>query len=842
MPQTCVDILREGVARGLDDDALYGLFDQVRKTREKLRRRAASVDDMDRALREEVAELGLRSIAEAAAKKRALALQSAARLKAVDHILTHYSGREAEGLSSLLVGSNILRDGSRLSVDAQQSSLAGYYIGGLLSDIRNLGDTHLPLLTSGTMDDHIARALFALDNPDAPEFKGPKEAAELAEVIHKWQEKARADANLSGAWVGNLPGYIVRQSHNRARMRKDGFDAWRKFLMEGGEDGGTLLDWPRIGGRELLTPEQREAFLDAAYKHLTLGPESRTGETSLGGPRPESVGSAAARVSHERSIHFKDADAWMQYNRRYGMGNLREAVLQGLTSNAQNTALMRALGPSPQSNLYQIFNDLRKAAYDRGDSAAVQKLDGSRRVLRNQMKEVDGTLNVEADASIAGVGRFVRSWMNMTKLGKVLLSSLADMPLFGGEFAYQGRSYFGSMLQGLTHMIHGRGTAEQQAVLSQLGVFFDGMTADVTARFSGEETPGRMTRMQNIFFQLSGLQWWTDSWRKAAGLMISHGLALERDLSWDALSRERRRMFGLYGIDADQWNVIRQGGVREADGRAYLTADAIDDIPVEVLADYLAKKGQPVTETRLDNLRFDLASRLRSMVRDRIDFAVLTPDAKTRAIMRQGLSAGTPIGEALRFVTQFKSFPAAFVQKVMGREFYGRADEGRGASIMNFARLFLMTTLFGYAAMTAKELLAGKTPRVPEDPSDYMKLFMASAAQGGGLGIYGDFLFGEANRMGGGFYSTLAGPALGSASDMANIYWRLRDGDSVAQSAARFVLNNTPGNNLWWFRTGFDYLIGYQLFDMMKPGYFERTRRRVQRENGQTFWMRPRGV
>lgn len=842
MSQTCVEILREGIARGMDDAELLGLFDQVRTVRNKLRGTLADVGDFGRAVREGVAEAGDRVIMEAAAKKRALALQSAARLKAVDYVLTNFSGKEYDGLSSLLVGSNILKSGTRMSVDAQQVSLSGYYAGGLLADVRALGETHLALLTEGVMDKDIARALFALDNPEAKPFRGAKEAADVAGVIHKWQEKARSDANLSGAWVGRLPGYIVRQSHNRAKIRSAGFEEWRAFLEKGGRDKKPLLDWSRIQDGTLKTPEQRKNFLQAVYTHITMGRENRRQETSLGGPRPGSVGSAAARVSHERVLHFTDADAWAAYNRAFGVGNLREAVLHGLMSSAQNTALMRTLGPSPQRNFDLIFHDVRSAAYARGDREAVDTLDSMRKRLGNQLKEVDGTLNHEGHPGMAAVGRFVRTWTNMTKLGKVLLSSFSDMPLFGGEFSYQGKSFLGSMLEGIVGLVHGRGSAEQQRILSQIGLFFDGMAADVTARFSGDELPGRMTRMQNMFFKLSGLQWWTDAWRKNAGLMMAHGLALERNLDWNGLSRERRRLFGLYGIDAAQWDLLRQGGTREADGRDYFTPDAVDDLGDGLLAEYLLRHGQETTPHALANLRMDLQTRLRTMFRDRIDFAVLTPDAKTRSFTRFGTAAGTVEGEALRYVMQFKSFPIAVMQKVWGRETIGRADEGKGAAFMNFARMFLLTTLFGYGSMTAKELLAGKNPRKIENAEDFRKTFLAAAAQGGGLGIYGDFLFGEVNRMGGGPTATLLGPAYGTVVNLADIYTRVRDGDSAAQAALRFAINNTPGSNLWWFRTGFDYAIGYQMFEMMKPGFFARTRRRVKRENNQTFWMRPRGV
>ena len=202
---------------------------------------------------------------------------------------------------------------------------------------------------------------------------------------------------------------------------------------------------------------------------------------------------------------------------------------------------------------------------------------------------------------------------------------------------------------------------------------------------------------------------------------------------------------------------------------------------------------------------------------------------------RQGTSAGTVQGEALRFALQFKSFPIAYAQKVLGRQIYGMEGSSRGEAFGNFARLIIMCTLFGYGSMVAKDLVKGKTPRNPADPRTWFSAF----TQGGGIGIFGDFLFGEYNRFGGSLAATLAGPAAGTLSDFANIYARVRDGDSSAQAIVRFVMNNVPGNNLWYIRGPFDYLFGYHLFEMINPGYFNRMKRRVERENEQTFWASP---
>ena len=153
-----------------------------------------------------------------------------------------------------------------------------------------------------------------------------------------------------------------------------------------------------------------------------------------------------------------------------------------------------------------------------------------------------------------------------------------------------------------------------------------------------------------------------------------------------------------------------------------------------------------------------------------------------------------------------------------------------------------MQTLFGYIAMTAKELLKGRNPREIDSLEMAYKTFLAAALQGGGLGIFGDFMFGEANRAGGGLVATLAGPTLGTIDEIHDIWVRVRDGDTLGQGALRTIMGLVPGNNLWWFRWAFDWLVGYQLFEMINPGYYRRMKRRVERENNQTLWMRPWGV
>jgi hypothetical protein len=303
---------------------------------------------------------------------------------------------------------------------------------------------------------------------------------------------------------------------------------------------------------------------------------------------------------------------------------------------------------------------------------------------------------------------------------------------------------------------------------------------------------------------------------------MSHRLALNKGLAYSEIDPDLQRTLSLSGILEKEWDTIRATPSKLADGREYVTPEGIAD-----------------RET---------ADKLRSYILDRTDYAVITPDQRTLAIMRRGTRPGTVEGELLRFVGQFKSFGIAFTQKALGREIYGHgADSFREAlrnghgEMLGLANLIVWTTLFGYGSMVAKDLIKGRTPRDPLSA----KTWAAAMTQGGGAGIYGDFLLGETNRFGGGLLETLAGPTLGTINDVYDLKVRLQQGleegkkPDVASTAFRDVINNAPFMNLFYTRAALDYLILNRISEFLNPGSLKRMQKRIEDQNHQTFLVKP---
>jgi hypothetical protein len=149
-----------------------------------------------------------------------------------------------------------------------------------------------------------------------------------------------------------------------------------------------------------------------------------------------------------------------------------------------------------------------------------------------------------------------------------------------------------------------------------------------------------------------------------------------------------------------------------------------------------------------------------------------------------------------------------------------------------------MYAALGYAAMSIKDLIKGREPRDPTDP----KTVIAAFAQGGGLGLYGDFLFGEYSRMGRTFTSSLAGPVLGNLDTLTDLWTRLRNGDDLAAQSFKALIDNTPFANLYWLRPLLDYSILFNIQESLNPGFLRRMERRVERENSQQFIFKPSEV
>ena len=118
--------------------------------------------------------------------------------------------------------------------------------------------------------------------------------------------------------------------------------------------------------------------------------------------------------------------------------------------------------------------------------------------------------------------------------------------------------------------------------------------------------------------------------------------------------------------------------------------------------------------------------------------------------------------------------------------------------------------------------------------------------QGGGFGVFGDFLFQDQTRQSTTFAATLAGPLFSQTDKVlgdfltANLQ-RAWKGEKThfAGDALYAAAGLVPGQNLWYLRTAFQRAVVDQLslmIDDRAPPKFQRIGREAEKNWGQSFW------
>ena len=739
---------------------------------------------------------------------------------------------------AMLVGRNDARTGSRRSVASEVAQLRGKYHAGINYDMDQAG--LVKFIASGSNDREIADAMWRIGRGMKTDGM-TSQSVSAAQIIMKWQEIARIDENRAGAWIRKEPGYIVRQSHDILKIRSAGYEVWRDAIL------------PRLDERTFNGVSDRENFMNNVYKGLASG-------IHLTSEKPDWMNgfkgsqNAAKRASQERVLHFKDGVSWHEYNQQFGTGSLREAIFGGLNSAARTTGMMRVLGTNPQNMFKYLTDTIADDVRNAGNPAALADyMTQVRRLNRNTMPQVDGSLNIPGSVGLANTSSTIRGWLRMTQLGGAVISSFNDVPVAATEMRYQGRNFMDALLTSMKGRFAKYTSEEQKGILSSVGIYSDSMTQEVIRRISGDDTlTGKMGRAQQLFFKYNLMNFWTESGRNSNAMMITNWLAQNAELPHARLNDDLRRVLDLHGIGEKEWDLLRSMEMTSSEGRKFMAGSGIRGIPDEHIATYVESKGLKATDRVIMDAREALEGQLRGYVLDRVNIAMSEPGERTLALMKMGTVPGTVPGEAIRFAGQYKSFTASFMQNVMGREVFGRGytpaglgeskttsltnallRNGKGA-FMGAANLFVWATMFGYISLQTKLMLKGQTPR----PAD-AKTFLASAAQGGGLGILGDFMFGEVNRMGAGPITSLMGPAASNADSIMTLLQQSTRGDAKLGDFYRTALDNTPFLNIFWLRTAMNGLILNRIQDALDPGSLERYQRRVQREQGNEFLIPP---
>jgi hypothetical protein len=722
-----------------------------------------------------------------------------------------------KGVEAMLVGiqefSNITRD----SIGSRQKAIAEVEKTKLFNAIDKISKNSWQDFSSGKIDLEIKKEMLGINT-------GIKEAKEIANVLKTSQENLRLTLNDLGANIQKLDDWITRTVHNTEKMAnaskgsrliEENRNAWVDYIRE-------RLDIKRTfpGITDALKINE---ILKDIYNSLLSGDHLKHGGAiSIYGTK-----NVANRLNASRVLHFKDATARHEYDIAFGEPSLRDSVLSVIENSARHIPLIEFLGTNPENGLEKLLSLLRKK-YKDTNPQYIRDLNISN--FRNQFAELDGSVNIVGNATLAKVGMVVRGFQRIGKLGFTPISSLSDIAFYMSATNFQGRG----LLTGVYEVLNGLFKSQDKEAMEVLQIMSNSVMNSNLNAYSQTDSFGKFGKMENSFFKWIGLNKWVSNLKSSMAVGLARHYGMLADTAFGSLEVRERNLLKLYGIDEGKWNLLRSIKTLDVGEKRYLTAEGVKELSDDVIKKYV---GKDISDREIRNFKRDLEITWRNVLVDQSIKASPEPDAAVRAFMNQGLEKGTAGGEGIRFMGQFKSFGITIWKNIIQREMKGYGpDDSKYAHITGLTSLIVTGTIMGYIAMSLKDMLRGRSPRDPTKESTILE----ALAQSGSLSIYGEFILGQLqNQYGSTFFEALAGPAASDVSKILGLIFNPKEPEKMGKKLLELVEGNAPIINMWYTRAAYDYLIGYNIKEFLDPGFFERMKTKHEENRGQSYFLKP---
>lgn len=695
------------------------------------------------------------------------------------------------------------------NVENQARNILGQAHATLAEGLSQLRSRWLGFTRDRQMLRDSVRELFA-------EGTGNKRAATFAKAWATAAENLRQRFNRAGGAIPRRADWGLPQSHDSVLVGRASEAEWVDFT-QANLDITRMTD---VSTGQPFTPPALRAVLQQVYQTIKTNGVSDMTPGAAGGTK------LANRRQEARFLVFKDADSWLAYQERFGSSNLYGTMMEHLQAMSREVALLETLGPNPAAG-FRYLQDLAHKAEDRPLA---------RQANEAIFRLVNGTGDANRSPFVANLFGSIRNWNVAGKLGAAALSAISDLGFIAQTARWNGMSItrtFGRYLSQLNPLNEadrilatriGITALSWSEAYSNIGRFSE--IAGAGGGAIGKFADAGATVAEAVL-RASGLNAMTDAGRRAFAMEFGANLA-------EAFGKELDQVGGFFGdglrarLTPEDWAALRTTKTVDHKGAKFFVVDEL-----------MAREDLPLSR------RQALASKVQQYLNTEILYAVPEPDALARVITTAGGQArGTIDGEVARNVLQFKSFPIAVLSLHAQRAIAAGQMRGTWTGIKYAAQGIIATTALGYVALQAKQIARGKDPRDIDDP----KTWAAAFTQGGGAGIYGDFLFSDQNRFGQGLTATMLGPTAGLIDDAAkltlgNAQQLIRGEDTeLAAEVVGFGSRYMPGGNLWYTRL----LLEREVFDQLALAAdpvgtrrrFDRQRKRAKDE-ASGYWWRP---
>lgn len=391
-------------------------------------------------------------------------------------------------------------------------------------------------------------------------------------------ENMRDRFNRNGGDIGKLDDWGMPQSHDSAKMATAGKDQWvddamghinrEKYVHE---DGTYYSD------------DEIIELLRYAFDSIT---SNGANKIDVGRVNHQGTSKVTKKHAESRVLHFKDADAWIDYQSKYGGQQFVDVVESHIQSMSKDIAMVETFGSNPRNALKILTDAARKKDWENG----IPETNTDKTLKRAQVMFDDFASATSESQLLANMGLTYRSLNVASMLGGTTLASITDQAMIAKTAHVHGLSYkkaFSEILGQLNpknkedrELARSIGIATEEMLGSINRWADDGLTS---VHGKSEKIARASNTIASQVLRLSGLNALTAASKTGfTKLLMNKYAGMTRTKNWTDLSDIDRALLEGTGLNERAWKVMQAADpIVDRKGNNLMTARSIYEISDE---------------------------------------------------------------------------------------------------------------------------------------------------------------------------------------------------------------------------------------------------------------------
>lgn len=698
------------------------------------------------------------------------------------------------GIRSLMNHVNKLHEGSKDNVSSIAAMSKNRSATALEMKLKEGG--LFEIFTKNLLEKEIRIEKYNLDGGGKSSVSGSDQAFKIAKTLKSFLDMNLKEKQTVGLDVGMAKGYLGKRAWDRVNIRENKTD----FIVSMEKALDPKL-WENSSALE---------YLEGAYNDIITGKY----DMSLNEAGTEGLltlnnkGNINKFRSKSREFEFLSPELEAEMISKFGRNNLSESILGEIESHAKAISITKVFGLNPETTLDRLIKQTESKLKADGNDVGLKELQMGKADIKAYFNHLAGNNVGDTTNLIHSLTRGTLMVQSMSKLGLAWIDQ--PIELMNNAIAVNAMTGRG-VLKSVDDIIGGfknYKTAKEFAVVTEsaLGEMYNDI---------GNGNGGSLDKLNTFYWKVNPLGHITKRQAGSNTFVLSNKLSEHVRGVSDVDANIFEANIGRFGINKKDFPIL-QRMVMEHDGLSIIDPSAVDAIPLDIISQHLSEQG---IAQGAKQYQMSLKNAVSSLFHDNALLATNTPNEYLRYRMGMNTSPGTLAWSVNRLFMQFKNYPMAEL-RLLDRVRSSNPNKP-GGDYKALVQMVMMTTVMGYLAVSARELVKGKTPLSMTDPETWKKAFLRS---GSGT-LLADIALSDYTKYGAqGPVDIVAGPTYSVIKDSLKLGQKAAIGKPEWGKMAELGMKQTPFYNYLGAKQARDYLFMNGVMEWLDPKFMENKR------------------